>query len=97
MLSILASPFPRAGQNADYTIVVQSEEGEQEIPVHRMLLEARSPFFRGMLESNMAEAQQGRYVVRDINAEVFKALLHFIYTGGAGHGWDGLTRAPGSC
>lgn len=71
-----------AGQNADYTIVVQGEEGEQEIPVHRMLLEARSPFFRGMLESNMAEAQQGRYVVRDINAEVFKALLHFIYTGG---------------
>jgi speckle-type POZ protein len=60
--------------------VVQGEEGEQEIPVHRMLLEARSPFFRGMLESNMAEAQQGRYVVRDINAEVFKALLHFIYT-----------------
>ncbi len=73
---------PLAGQNADYTIVVQGEEGEQEIPVHRMLLEARSPFFRGMLESNMAEAQQGRYVVRDINAEVFKALLHFIYTGG---------------
>lgn len=62
--------------------MVQGEEGEQEIPVHRMLLEARSPFFRGMLESNMAEAQQGRYVVRDINAEVFKALLHFIYTGG---------------
>lgn len=70
------------GQNADYTIVVQSDEGgEEEIPVHRMLLEARSPFFRGMLESNMAEAQQGRYVVRDIDANVFKALLHFIYTG----------------
>lgn len=62
--------------------MVQSDEGgEEEIPVHRMLLEARSPFFRGMLESNMAEAQQGRYVVRDIDANVFKALLHFIYTG----------------
>jgi speckle-type POZ protein len=71
----------RTGQNADYTIVVQSGEGDQEeIPVHRMLLEARSPFFRGMLESNMAEAQEGRYVVRDIDANVFKAMLHFIYT-----------------
>jgi speckle-type POZ protein len=70
----------RTGQNSDYTIVVQSDDGQEEIPVHRMLLEARSPFFRGMLESNMAEAQEGRYVVRDIDANVFKALLHFIYT-----------------
>jgi hypothetical protein len=57
---------------------------EEEIPVHRMLLEARSPFFRGMLESNMAEAQQGRYVVRDMLAPVVKAVLYFIYTGGGG-------------
>jgi speckle-type POZ protein len=84
-----------AGQNADYTIVVQSGEGDQEeIPVHRMLLEARSPFFRGMLESNMAEAQEGRYVVRDIDANVFKAMLHFIYTGELMDGqrlWAALT------
>jgi speckle-type POZ protein len=78
-------PVAPAGQNSDYTIVVQSDDGQEEIPVHRMLLEARSPFFRGMLESNMAEAQEGRYVVRDIDANVFKALLHFIYTGAAGN------------
>lgn len=50
--------------------------------MHRMLLESRSPFFKGMLESNMAEAQQGRYVVRDMLAPVVKAVLFFIYTGG---------------
>lgn len=73
--------------------MVQGEEGEQEIPVHRMLLEARSPFFRGMLESNMAEAQQGRYVIRDMIPPVVKALLHFIYTGGL-LGSDGELCAP---
>jgi hypothetical protein len=87
VLTALSRVLDAAGQNADYTIVVQSEDGgQEEIPVHRMLLEARSPFFRGMLESNMAEAQEGRYVVRDIDANVFKALLHFIYTGETNHG-----------
>lgn len=49
-----------------------------------MILEARSPFFRGMLESNMAEAVSGQLVVRDIVPEVMKAALHFIYTGEGG-------------
>lgn len=71
-----------AGQNSDYVVVVEQEGEEEEIKVHRMLLEARSPFFRGMLDSNMAEAQQGRYVVRDMLAPVVKAVLYFIYTGG---------------
>jgi hypothetical protein len=66
-------------------VVVVEQDGEQEeIKVHRMLLESRSPFFRGMLESNMAEAQQGRYVVRDMLAPVVKAVLYFIYTGAPG-------------
>lgn len=47
-----------AGRNSDYVVVVDQEGEQEEIPVHRMLLEARSPFFRGMLGSNMAEAQQ---------------------------------------
>jgi hypothetical protein len=66
-------------------VVVVEQDGEQEeIKVHRMLLESRSPFFRGMLESNMAEAQQGRYVVRDMLAPVVHAVLYFIYTGALG-------------
>ncbi|WIA09235.1 hypothetical protein OEZ85_008643 [Tetradesmus obliquus] len=69
-----------SGQNSDYVIVVDQDGEQEEIKVHRMLLESRSPFFRGMLESNMAEAQQGRYVVRDMLAPVVKAVLHFIYT-----------------
>lgn len=82
-----------AGHNADYTIVVEHEGEQEEIPVHRMLLEARSPFFKGMLESNMAEAQQGRYVVRDLLPPVVKALLHFIYTGAA-DSYCILVKAP---
>lgn len=66
-----------SGHNTDYTIVVDDEE----IKVHRILLEARSPFFKGMLESNMTEAQEGKLVIRDMIAPVVKAVLHFIYTG----------------
>jgi hypothetical protein len=79
-------------------VVVVEQDGEQEeIKVHRMLLESRSPFFRGMLESNMAEAQQGRYVVRDMLAPVVKAVLYFIYTGGpAGMRMTGHSYATAS-
>eukprot|EP00879_Flechtneria_rotunda_P011184 GHRR01011682.1.p1 GENE.GHRR01011682.1~~GHRR01011682.1.p1 ORF type:complete len:514 (+),score=178.06 GHRR01011682.1:92-1633(+) len=69
-----------SGQNSDYVIVVEHEGQAEEIRVHRMLLESRSPFFRGMLESNMAEAQQGRFMVRDMLAPVVKAVLYFMYT-----------------
>eukprot|EP00878_Enallax_costatus_P013058 GHUV01013644.1.p1 GENE.GHUV01013644.1~~GHUV01013644.1.p1 ORF type:complete len:476 (+),score=203.40 GHUV01013644.1:518-1945(+) len=69
-----------SGQNSDYVIVVEQDGVEEELKVHRMLLESRSPFFRGMLESNMAEAQQGRFVVRDMLAPVVKAVLFFMYT-----------------
>lgn len=82
----MSSPCCAAGQNSDYVIVVDQDGEQEEIKVHRMLLESRSPFFRGMLESNMAEAQQGRYVVRDMLAPVVKAVLHFIYTGARGAG-----------
>jgi hypothetical protein len=47
-----------------------------------MILEARSPFFRGMLESNMAEANEGKYVIKDMLEPVARAVLHFIYAGG---------------
>lgn len=70
-----------AGLNSDYVIVVEHDGVEEELKVHRMLLEARSPFFKGMLESNMSEAQRGRFVVRDMLPPVVKAVLYFIYTG----------------
>ena len=65
------------GRGSDYTVVC----GEKEFPVHRMILEARSPFFRGMLESNMAEANEGKYVIKDMLEPVARAVLHFIYAG----------------
>ncbi|GBF94017.1 hypothetical protein Rsub_07285 [Raphidocelis subcapitata] len=51
-----------------------------EFRVHRMILEARSPYFRGLLGSSMAEAREGRLVVRELLPPVVRAVLHFIYT-----------------
>lgn len=46
-----------------------------------MILEARSPYFRGLLGSSMAEAREGRLVIRELLPPVVRAVLHFIYTG----------------
>ena len=42
-----------SGSGADYTIAV----GDEEIKCHRIVLEARSPVFRGMLGSSMSEVR----------------------------------------
>jgi hypothetical protein len=53
---------------------------QEEFKVHRMVLEARSPYFRGLLGSSMAEAREGRLVIRELLPPVVRAVLHFIYT-----------------
>jgi speckle-type POZ protein len=51
-----------------------------QIPVHRIILEARSPVFRALLNAPMREGQEGRVVLRDVRAPVVRALLHFVYS-----------------
>lgn len=76
-----------SGQHSDFTIVVEEDavegEGEpysEEIKVHKIILEARSPVFAAMLKRDMREGSEGKVVIRDIKAPVFRALLHFVYT-----------------
>jgi hypothetical protein len=66
-----------SGRNTDFILECEGEE----FAVHRIILEARSPVFRGMLECSMTESQAGRCVVRDVIKPVLPVLLHFIYTG----------------
>jgi hypothetical protein len=51
-----------------------------QIPVHRIVLEARSPVFRALLNAPMREGQEGRVTLHDVRAPVVRALLHFVYT-----------------
>ncbi|XP_047080177.1 BTB/POZ and MATH domain-containing protein 2-like [Lolium rigidum] len=59
------------------------EVGGETVAAHRCVLAARSSVFSAELFGPMMEGNAAGVVVRieDMNAEVFKALLHFVYTG----------------
>ena len=48
--------------------------------MHKIILEARSPVFRALLNTSMREGQESRVVIHDMKAPVFKLLIHFVYT-----------------
>ena len=49
--------------------------------VHKNILAARSPVFRAMLKNNMEERKTGKVIITDIDNDVVKEMLRFIYTG----------------
>ncbi|CAN6299345.1 unnamed protein product [Urochloa humidicola] len=63
-------------QGADVAFQV----GGETLAAHRWMLAARSPVFNAELFGTMREGSTGVVVIDDMEAAVFKALLHFIYT-----------------
>merc|ERR1712087_104785 len=66
-----------SGHGADVTILV----GGAKIPAHRAILSARSDYFRRMFNTEMQEAASGVVDVKDVDADIFRRLLRFIYGG----------------
>ncbi|KAJ8898660.1 hypothetical protein K2173_004694 [Erythroxylum novogranatense] len=62
---------------------VNFEVNGEVFPAHRLVLAARSPVFRAQLFGPMRDQNTQLIKVEDMEAPVFKALLHFIY-------WDSL-------
>lgn len=61
---------------SDVTFVVENTK----IPAHRVLLAARSSYFRAMLYGGLAESTQNEIQLK-VPLEAFRALLEYIYTG----------------
>jgi speckle-type POZ protein len=55
-----------------------------EFQAHKAVLAARSPVFAAMFEHEMEERKQGRVEITDVETEVLREMLRFIYTGKAG-------------
>ena len=53
----------------------------QKIGAHKNILAARSPVFAAMFEHDMQEAKTGQVNIRDAPQDIFKQLLHYIYSG----------------
>lgn len=56
---------------------------------HVAILSESSPVFEAMFTNDMVEAKTGQVVIADIQADIFKELLHYIY---AGHTCTPLTE-----
>jgi hypothetical protein len=55
--------------------------GTSEIPCHRNVLSAASPYFRAMFTSDMSESKQSKITLHDVDAASVSALVNFAYTG----------------
>ncbi|XP_038723495.1 BTB/POZ and MATH domain-containing protein 2-like isoform X1 [Tripterygium wilfordii] len=68
-----------SGKGADVIFEVNGEN----FPAHKLVLAARSPVFKAQLFGPMKDINTECIDIEDMEAPVFKALLHFIY-------WDAL-------
>ncbi|CAN0898538.1 BTB/POZ and MATH domain-containing protein 2 [Linum grandiflorum] len=68
-----------SGKGSDVNFEVDGEM----FSAHKLVLAARSPVFRAQLFGPMKDQNTSSLKVEDVEAPVFKALLHFIY-------WDAL-------
>ncbi|KQK17057.1 BTB/POZ and MATH domain-containing protein 2 [Brachypodium distachyon] len=64
------------GTGADVTFLVSGES----FAAHKNILAARSPVFMAEFFGHMKEKSSRRVEIENMEAPVFKALLHFIYT-----------------
>ena len=55
--------------------------GSREFQAHKALLAARSPVFAAMFEHEMEERKHNRVDITDVDHEVLREMLRFIYTG----------------
>lgn len=56
---------------------------EKKIIINKSIILARSPVFSAMFEHEMEESKQNRVMISDVEHEVLKEMLRFIYTGKA--------------
>uniref|UniRef100_A0A915ARD4 Speckle-type POZ protein n=3 Tax=Ascarididae TaxID=6250 RepID=A0A915ARD4_PARUN len=54
--------------------------GTKEFHVHKAILATRSPVFAACFEHKMSEAQSDRVIIDDVEPEVMKEMLRFMYT-----------------
>ncbi|KAF8662660.1 hypothetical protein HU200_056262 [Digitaria exilis] len=65
-----------SGEGADVTFSVQGET----FMAHKAVLAVRSPVFNAEFFGRMREAKEQLVTIEEMQPDVFRALLHFIYT-----------------
>ncbi|CAG7820419.1 unnamed protein product [Allacma fusca] len=66
--------------NSDYSDVSLVVEGVS-FPAHKIILAARSNYFRALLYGGMRESTQAEIELKGATTASFKVLLKYVYTG----------------
>nr|XP_050047599.1 speckle-type POZ protein-like [Dermacentor andersoni] len=78
----LSNDFGHLFESRKFSDVIMSVNG-REFYAHKAILAARSPVFAAMFEHEMEEKKQSRVEITDMDHEVLREMLRFIYTGQA--------------
>jgi len=76
MLSVDLQRMFKNGSDTDVSFVVD----DQTIKAHKLILSARSDYFKNMFDSGMIEANSDQIVIRECSADIFKEVIRFLYT-----------------
>ncbi|KAM8789459.1 actin-binding protein IPP isoform 2-T2 [Rhynchonycteris naso] len=68
-------------RNGQHFCDVQLQVGKETFKVHRLVLAASSPYFAALFTAGMKESSKDVVPILGIEAEIFRILLDFIYTG----------------
>ena len=60
---------------------VEVECGGELFNCHQLILSTRSDVFRAMFQADMKENRTKKVIIKDVNPDVLKEMLQFIYTG----------------
>ncbi|CAB3365355.1 speckle-type POZ protein B isoform X4 [Cloeon dipterum] len=78
----LSDDFGQLFENQKFSDVTLAVAG-REFQAHKAILAARSPVFAAMFEHEMEERKHNRVEIADVDHEVLREMLRFIYTGRA--------------
>jgi speckle-type POZ protein len=78
----LSEDFGQLFENQKFSDVTLAVAG-REFQAHKAILAARSPVFAAMFEHEMEERKHNRVEILDVEHEVLREMLRFIYTGKA--------------
>ncbi|XP_073811918.1 speckle-type POZ protein-like [Musca autumnalis] len=77
----LINDFAKILENNKYADIVMVARDGTEFKAHKLLLSARSEVFETMLNRDFLENKTNRITIDDMDADVMKEMLNFIYTG----------------
>ncbi|GAD99190.1 BTB/POZ domain protein [Paecilomyces variotii No. 5] len=69
--------YPHSADNTNFRITCQGHL----FWVHKDVISQESPYFQAVVKGNFTEGQNGRLALRDMQPEVFHAVLAYMYTG----------------